>query len=226
MVNELVIEEVPSGFNCSKTTFRPSWRNWRRWTQLAWTPPLSTSALNTETSRLLLTSWRSWPRSSRRSDWRICRNNLVWTLASILLAVKLFNNSASVYVCSNFVLGKKISYDNIHQCNSYSDSFCQTLNTYLHISYRNIEKYGECLSTRVSLNVASVPRAYVTIKSGFSVRGEELASWCNSRLEWRYRWVVGVVGAHDSIIKIMFHHGSFVQDQGRLCNRGENTPGL
>ena len=39
--------------------------------------------------------------------------------------------------------------------------------------------------------VGSVPRAYVTIKSGFSVPGEELASWCNSRLEWRYRWVMG-----------------------------------
>ena len=35
--------------------------------------------------------------------------------------------------------------------------------------------------------VGSVPRAYVTIKPGFSVPGEELASWCNSRLEWRYR---------------------------------------
>ena len=35
--------------------------------------------------------------------------------------------------------------------------------------------------------VGCVPRAYVTIKPGFSVPGEELASWCNSRLEWRYR---------------------------------------
>ena len=35
--------------------------------------------------------------------------------------------------------------------------------------------------------VGTLPRAYVTIKPGFSVAGEELASWCNSRLEWRYR---------------------------------------
>ena len=40
--------------------------------------------------------------------------------------------------------------------------------------------------------VGSVPRAYVTIKSGFSVPGEELASWCNSRLEWRYRYYLGL----------------------------------
>ena len=35
--------------------------------------------------------------------------------------------------------------------------------------------------------IGSVPRAYVTLKSGFSVPGEELANWCNSRLEWRHR---------------------------------------
>ena len=40
--------------------------------------------------------------------------------------------------------------------------------------------------------VGTLPRAYVTIKPGFSVAGEELASWCNSRLEWRYRWDGGL----------------------------------
>lgn len=43
--------------------------------------------------------------------------------------------------------------------------------------------------------VGTLPRAYVTIKPGFSLPGEELASWCNSRLEWRYRWEGGREGA-------------------------------
>ena len=35
--------------------------------------------------------------------------------------------------------------------------------------------------------VGVLPRAYVTLKEGFSIPGEELAGWFNSRLEWRYR---------------------------------------
>ena len=41
--------------------------------------------------------------------------------------------------------------------------------------------------------IGSIPRAYVTLKSGFSVPGEELASWCNSRLDWRHRLRGGFV---------------------------------
>lgn len=36
--------------------------------------------------------------------------------------------------------------------------------------------------------VGKVPRAYVTLKTGFSVPADELVTWVNSRLEWRYRW--------------------------------------
>ena len=35
--------------------------------------------------------------------------------------------------------------------------------------------------------VGQVPRAYVVLKQGFSIPGEELAAWINSRLEWRHR---------------------------------------
>ena len=35
--------------------------------------------------------------------------------------------------------------------------------------------------------VGEVPRAYVVLKPGFSIPGEELAAWINSRLEWRHR---------------------------------------
>ena len=36
--------------------------------------------------------------------------------------------------------------------------------------------------------VGRVPRAYIALKPGFSLPGEELATWLNSRLEWRHRW--------------------------------------
>ena len=32
-----------------------------------------------------------------------------------------------------------------------------------------------------------VPRAYISLKSGFSITGEELLSWINARLEWKHR---------------------------------------
>jgi acyl-CoA synthetase (AMP-forming)/AMP-acid ligase II len=35
--------------------------------------------------------------------------------------------------------------------------------------------------------VGVLPRAYVTLKQGFSIPGEELANWFNSRLDWRHR---------------------------------------
>ena len=35
--------------------------------------------------------------------------------------------------------------------------------------------------------VGRVPRAFISLKPGFSVKGEELAAWVNSRLEWRNR---------------------------------------
>lgn len=38
--------------------------------------------------------------------------------------------------------------------------------------------------------VGLVPRAYVVLKQGFSIPGEELAAWINSRLEWRQRYEV------------------------------------
>lgn len=41
--------------------------------------------------------------------------------------------------------------------------------------------------------VGQVPRAYVVLKQGFSIPGEELAAWINSRLEWRHRLRGGVV---------------------------------
>ena len=37
--------------------------------------------------------------------------------------------------------------------------------------------------------VGVLPRAYVTLKQGFSIPGEELANWFNSRLDWRHRLV-------------------------------------
>jgi len=43
--------------------------------------------------------------------------------------------------------------------------------------------------------VGVLPRAYVTLKQGFSIPGEELASWFNSRLDWRHRLRGGVVVA-------------------------------
>ena len=36
--------------------------------------------------------------------------------------------------------------------------------------------------------VGVLPRAYVTLKQGFSLPGEELANWFNSRLDWRHRY--------------------------------------
>jgi len=41
--------------------------------------------------------------------------------------------------------------------------------------------------------VGKVPRAYVTLKTGFSVPADELVTWVNSRLEWRYRLRGGLV---------------------------------
>jgi len=43
--------------------------------------------------------------------------------------------------------------------------------------------------------VGVLPRAYVTLKQGFSTPGEELATWFNSRLDWRHRLRGGVVVA-------------------------------
>jgi len=43
--------------------------------------------------------------------------------------------------------------------------------------------------------VGVLPRAYVTLKQGFSLPGEELANWFNSRLDWRHRLRGGVVVA-------------------------------
>ena len=64
--------------------------------------------------------------------------------------------------------------------------------------------------------IGSVPRAYVTLKSGFSVPGEELASWANSRLEWRHRVRGGFVILQriprDSHGKIMINLEKFDKD--------------
>merc|ERR1719369_1760013 len=43
--------------------------------------------------------------------------------------------------------------------------------------------------------VGVLPRAYVTLKQGFSIPGEELANLFNSRLDWRHRLRGGVVVA-------------------------------
>ena len=47
--------------------------------------------------------------------------------------------------------------------------------------------------------VGVLPRAYVTLKQGFSTPGEELATWFNSRLDWRHRYVMS-----HSCINIIF----------------------
>ena len=38
--------------------------------------------------------------------------------------------------------------------------------------------------------VGLIPRAYVTLKDGFTISAEELATWCNTRLEWQHRYLV------------------------------------
>jgi len=41
--------------------------------------------------------------------------------------------------------------------------------------------------------IGMVPRAYISLKSGFSITGEELLSWINARLEWKHRLTGGIV---------------------------------
>jgi len=43
--------------------------------------------------------------------------------------------------------------------------------------------------------VGLIPRAYVTLKDGFTISAEELATWCNTRLEWQHRLRGGLVVA-------------------------------
>jgi len=41
--------------------------------------------------------------------------------------------------------------------------------------------------------IGMVPRAYISLKSGFLITGEELLSWINARLEWKHRLIGGIV---------------------------------
>ena len=71
------------------------------------------------------------------------------------------------------------------------------INFFLHVSVspsflekkvRTHPGVEEALVRGISVEgVGQVPRAYVVLKPGFSIPGEELAAWINSRLEWRHR---------------------------------------
>ena len=90
-----------------------------------------------------------------------------------------------------------ITKEEMEEANN-TDSTETRINFFLHVSVspsflekkvRTHPGVEEALVRGVPVEgVGQVPRAYVVLKPGFSVQGEELAAWINSRLEWRHRY--------------------------------------